>query len=341
MLANLVRALALVTIPIVFLYGMLTFWHVFVVVFIVGAGSLLYESAMSTMVVREFASSRWVKINSALEGSSSVTETFGPGLGGFLVQVLSAPFAVLVDIASYVASALICIFRQEVKLETDGEVERSTNGQNSCFKGLSFIWRSLSLRAIILSASHFNFFSAGFAGTVMYFMVRDLGFSSLQVGLTSVFSGVLGVLAAIITSRIISISSMRTLYASSYIFAGLAALLVPCSLFVDGKMLAFLCVVLGLGFWAFAIVVNLVMSETIKLEETPKSLVGEVSSSIRWVSTGVEPVGALVGGAVATFIGTGPWLVCASVGLASAAVWVYFVGDLKGVSISSGSSQCL
>ena len=337
-IANLLRALALVTIPIAFVLGTIEFWHIFCVVFLIGAGSLLYQSALSTMVVHEFNPSQWVKVNSAFEGSSSVTETFGPGIGGFLVQVMSAPFAVLVDIISYVLSALICIFRREPDLREDNDTsasEEPSDTKSPRFRGLSFIWQSPSLRAITLSAAHFNFFAAGFAGTVMYFMVRDLGFSSFQVGLTSVASGLLGIIAAVSVSRVVSFSSTRTLYALSYIISGAAALLVPVSLLLGSRQIAFVFVSFGLGIWAFAIVVNLVMSETIKLDQTPKQLVGEVSSSIRWVSIGVEPIGALIGGAVATFIGAGPWLVFASLGLASAAIWVYFVGDLKGINISS------
>lgn len=83
-LANVARAVALATIPLAFAVDTIQFWHIFVVVFAIGAGSLLYQSALSTIVVYEFPASQWVKVNSALEGSSSVTETVGPGLGGCL-----------------------------------------------------------------------------------------------------------------------------------------------------------------------------------------------------------------------------------------------------------------
>lgn len=254
------------------------------------------------------------------------------------VQILSAPFAVLIDVFSYLASGIICLLRRE----SNGEEKKKESGTNcdkevptSVFSGLSFILHSASLRAITLSAAHFNFFSAGFAGTVIYFMVNELGFSSFQVGLTSVTSGVLGVVSASCVERVIPFYSTRRLYSSSYIISGVFGLLVPVSLFLHSRLGAFVFVSLGLGVWAFAIVVNLVMSETIKLNLTPKRLVGEVSSSIRWLSIGVEPAGALIGGMSATCIGTGPWLMCASIGLASASVWVYFVGNLKEVSISS------
>lgn len=305
-LANVTRAVALSTIPLAFVFGTVQFWHIFVVVFDIGAASLLYQSALSTMVVHEFRPSEWVKVNSALEGSSSVTETVGPGWGGLLVQVLSAPFAVFVDILSYCASGVICAFRRDSdgeKRREDSKVDSANYEQAPVFSGLSFIWHSASLRAITLSAAHFNFFAAGFGGTVMYFMVRDLGFSSLQVGLTSVTSGVLGVVAAASVGRIVPLSSTRTLYSASFIISGVFGVLVPVSIYLDSRLGAFVFVSLGLGVSAFAIVVNLVMSETIKQDQTPKRLVGEVSSSIRWVSIRVEPVGALVGGAVATFLG--------------------------------------
>jgi len=47
-----------------------------------------------------------VEGNSKLAASTSLAEIGGPGLAGALVQVVSAPFAILVDALSYVVSAV-------------------------------------------------------------------------------------------------------------------------------------------------------------------------------------------------------------------------------------------
>ncbi|PRA11980.1 hypothetical protein CQ015_08530 [Arthrobacter sp. MYb221] len=78
LIANFLRAVALVSIPIAYFFFSLTFTHVFIAVFVVGAGTLLYQSALSKTVVTTFDRKSWPAVNSYMEGSSSVTEVGGP-----------------------------------------------------------------------------------------------------------------------------------------------------------------------------------------------------------------------------------------------------------------------
>ncbi|MDO4631255.1 MAG: MFS transporter [Corynebacterium sp.] len=126
-LANVLRAVALSTIPVAYFLGYLTFVQVFIVVFIIGVGTLLYEGAVSSSVVSEFPRSEWSKINSAMEGSSAVTEVAGPGVGGLLVQVIGAPFSVLTDVVMYLFSGVICFFRKDPPKATETTGEAAAN----------------------------------------------------------------------------------------------------------------------------------------------------------------------------------------------------------------------
>jgi len=49
-----------------------------------------------------------VAANSRFEGSRVLAQVLGPGVSGALVQVLTAPFALLVDALSFLVSGL-CI----------------------------------------------------------------------------------------------------------------------------------------------------------------------------------------------------------------------------------------
>ncbi|KQB86202.1 MFS transporter [Corynebacterium lowii] len=328
--ANLLRALLLITIPVAYVLGSVSFIHIFLVVFALGAASLLYESAMSTIVVRRFPKKAWPQVNSAVEGSNSVTEVAGPGIGGLLVQAVGAPLAVLLDVCTYLVSSFLFFLGRGAG---SSRTEDSGESSGGALSGLRLVWQDKGLRAIFLSAAHFNFFAAGFSAVLTYYMVRDLGFSSALVGLASVGSGIFGVVATLVTSRLMARYPTPLLYFLSYALAGVFALLVPVAFVVEGTAVRFLLVSLGLAGWAFAIVVNLVMSETIKQHNTPETMIGQVSSAIRWGTLGVVPFGAVAGGYLGGTIGSTACLIVMCFGLIAAVTWLFIGGDMRKVDI--------
>src|SRR5207249_9614703 len=64
------------------------------------------QSYLPVLVKREHL----VEGNSKLEMSRSVAQITGPGVAGALVQLVTAPIAVAVDAASFVASVIFLLF---------------------------------------------------------------------------------------------------------------------------------------------------------------------------------------------------------------------------------------
>src|SRR5690242_13395631 len=99
------RAVALGSIPLAQLLGVLTIGQMYVVAFVVSVSTVFfdvaYQSYLPALVDREAL----VEGNSKLQASESVSQIAGPGLGGLLIQALTAPYAVLVDALSFLWSA--------------------------------------------------------------------------------------------------------------------------------------------------------------------------------------------------------------------------------------------
>lgn len=89
--ADLGRAALLGSIPLAFVFGPLTFWHILAVSELAAVLTTFFDAAdnayLPTIVERE----RLVDANSALAASGSVSEFTAFGLSGFLVQLLSHP----------------------------------------------------------------------------------------------------------------------------------------------------------------------------------------------------------------------------------------------------------
>ena len=104
--ADALRAVLLFSIPAAYLAGILRLEQLYVVVFLEGCVGALFDAAYPAYVPSLIGLDRVVEGNSKLATSSSLAEIGGPGIGGGLVQLIGAPFAILVDAISYVVSAI-------------------------------------------------------------------------------------------------------------------------------------------------------------------------------------------------------------------------------------------
>src|SRR6266550_4686500 len=108
--ADAMRALLLLSIPAAYLAGALRIEQLYLVVFLEGCLGALFDAAYPAYVPSLIGVERVVEGNSKLATSSSLAEIGGPGLAGALVQLVSAPFAILVDAVSFALSALSLLF---------------------------------------------------------------------------------------------------------------------------------------------------------------------------------------------------------------------------------------
>ena len=103
--ADLLRALALATIPVAWWLGALTIWHLLAVAFAVGALTVFFDLTSVSFFVALVHRSQYVDANSKLSTTRSLSYIAGPSTAGFLVQVLTAPVALLADALSFLVSA--------------------------------------------------------------------------------------------------------------------------------------------------------------------------------------------------------------------------------------------
>ncbi|MFF9867978.1 MFS transporter [Streptomyces sp. NPDC013953] len=317
--ANLARALVLAVIPVLWLLDALTIWALLAVTFAVGALSLLFDSAMSAYLPRLVGKKQLGPANSWMEGSSAVGDVAGPGLAGVLVQFLGAPLAIMADAVSYAASALALrgLPRAE-PAAPDGPREKHLQ---AALSGLKLLMRDPVQRSLALAAAHFNFFTAMFYALYTLYVVKTLGMSPALLGVLSAAGGVGALLGSATAAWISRRFGYGVPLALAYAAPGAAGLLVPLA---EGRGQAWALVLVGLSQfgWVLAVVVNLILSETIKQALVPDHMLGRITGSVRFISWGVEPFGALLAGALgAGLLGLRNTLVLSALGLLASALW--------------------
>ena len=87
---DLVRAVALLSIPIAFALDGLTIWQLYIVGFINGCATVFFDVAYQSYLPAVVDRDQIIDGNSKLETSRSASFILGPGIAGFLIGAISA-----------------------------------------------------------------------------------------------------------------------------------------------------------------------------------------------------------------------------------------------------------
>src|SRR6266581_5807108 len=121
--ADIGRAVLLGSIPLAAVLGVLRIEQLYVVGVCTGVLTVFFDVADQSYLPALVSREHLVEGNSKLEVSRSVAQIAGPGVAGALVQLITAPMAVLVDALSFVASVISLLFirvREPAPVRNDG-----------------------------------------------------------------------------------------------------------------------------------------------------------------------------------------------------------------------------
>jgi MFS family permease len=307
-LADILRAVALVSVPVAYWLDVLTIWQLYVVGFVVGVGTVFfdvaYQSYLPTLVRRDELSDG----NSKLEISRSAAQLGGPGLGGVLIGILTAPVAVLADAISFVVSGLLITRIRTTEPEAVTADRRSLLSE--LWEGLRYVLGNQYVRGMAASVAIFNFFGNVGGSILLVYLVRELGMSAATIGVVFGLGNVGFLGGAILARRVEARMGVGRTIVGSSMLAVPGLLLVP--LAPPEFAVPFL-IASGL-IVGFAIVLYNVTAISLMQAITPDRLLGRMNASRRFFVWGVIPLGAITGGVLATTIGLRPTLFVGAIG---------------------------
>jgi MFS family permease len=309
------RALALLTIPLAYAADALTLVQLYAVGFLAGVMSVFFELAATSYLPSLVGRERLIDANSKLEISRSGVFIVGPGLGGALINALTAPVAVVVDAISFLASGVLVlgIRARERWAETR---EPRVGVRTELLEGLRYVLSHRYLWPIASCTATLNlFWNAAFA-IYFVFLARDLGLDPAVIGLVFALGNVGWLAGALLARRVTGrVGVGWTLAGSAFLFGPAGALIAVAP---ESAPLPFLIAAQGLG--SFAGVLYNITSVTLRQSVTPDRLQGRTVGAIRTVVWGVTPLGALLGGVLASVVGLRATFWIAAVGSAAAAL---------------------
>lgn len=312
MVANLGRAITLAVVPTLAVADRLTMHHLYLVAAVTGgltaAFDVVYLAYIPHLVRRE----NLIEANGLLQTTYSAAHAAGPGVGGLLVQALTAPIAVLVDALSYLAAfaSLLLVRRIEPVMRP---APRPSGQRSWVGVGLRTLFADRRLRLIVIQAAWFNLFEQMVLTLFFLYGVRQLHLADGLLGLCLTCGGVGSVLGAAAASRLGSRYGIGAVLAGGMALASFPLAAVPAAVLVGAwaaVVLAAALLISGAGLTAFN-----VHAVTFRQLTTAPALLGRVTASYRLISFGTIPLGGVLAGVLGERLGVMQALIAAAGGL--------------------------
>jgi MFS family permease len=318
--ANLIQAGAVAVLPVAHVLGFMSMSLLYAVALVLGAGGVLYQTSYPPFFARLVRREQYLEANSLLSATRSGSFIAGPALGGLLIQAVTAPVAMVVDAVSFLGSALAIgsVRVEEPPVEASSE---STGLWRRALEGLRFLRHHPYLRATLGCSTVVNLFNFVGSAVVILFASRTLGLDPGQIGLAFGLGAVGGLVGAVVASRF-----ARRFGPGVAGIVGAVVFSAPLAFFplaggpdwLKITVLAAVEFVSSVGVMLYDINVN-----SIQTAVTPDRMRSRSAGAYATVNYGVRPLGALLGGLLAEWVGVPVTLVVAGVGGCLGILWLW------------------
>lgn len=303
---DLIRAAALLSVPIAAWAGVLDLAQLVGVAFVVGIASVIFDVGNSTFLPFIVPKSELLARNSLMSGSQAAVLLGGPSLGGLLVSLVGAATSIVADVVSYVISAVL--------LQGLPRSPRSRpSGQTRMIGQIKVGWHYVTRHPIIgpcaLTAALTNFVGGGLIALTPVFLVRTLETPTKLVGVLMATGGLGSLLGAALAPKLTRRFGSARATIWTLAAASVAASLMPLASY------GWWIILFALGNASYGVGVTMlgVVTRTHRQTASPPELLSRVMATVKFISWSVIPFGALAAGVMGSALGLRGafWVLCA------------------------------
>ena len=310
--ADLIRAAILVTLPLAAWLGLLSMLQVYAAAALVAGASVLFDIADHAYLPGLVGKALVTDANAKLSVTESVAEMGGPALAGMLFQWLTAPFAVTVNAATYVASAL---FLAQIRApEPPRDPTRRRRGWiDGIVTGARTSWAEPVVRTSLIMTVTGGLFGGFFSALYIVFVLRGLGLPPALLGLGIAAGGIGSLAGSVLTQPIARRIGVGPAICAGGVLAALGTMLLLFAPHDRAGAMTFLVVSQFLG--DFFGVIPLILATSLRQVLLPQSVLGRVGATFRASYGATVVTGALVGGVLGQAYGPRDTMLGAIAGL--------------------------
>lgn len=318
LVANLVRAVLIGGVAVAGLLDSLRIGALAAALLIIGAATVVFDVAYMSYLPALVRQDQLVEGNSKLAVSDAAARVGGPGLAGGLVQLVTAPAALIVDAVSYVFSAasLHRLGSQDATASaaSPAAAPERPGLRTQVMGGLRAVTADKYLRVICLESFAYNLFVQFGQTLVVLYAIDTLKMSVGTLGVLIAIGSVGAVAGSAIAPKIIGRMGFGPAFISGTALSCAAPVLVP--LAGGAPHLAQPLIAISYLVAGFGVTISVIGSVTLRQTVTPDYLLGRVNALMRLASFSALPLGAALAGALASAFDVRTALFVGAAGLA-------------------------
>lgn len=313
-----ISAAAMATIPAAWIAGLLTVPWLIAMAFVVGTCSVIFRAVNFPHLVTVVHESQRTEALAGFQSAYALASVGGPGLAGLLVQLVTAPFAILADAMSFLVSAFLI---RRIAAPENHTPAPARGMWIEVREGLHAVVRHPTLRALCGCGITINFFGSVYMALFVLYALDVIDLPAGLVGGITAFFGVGGLIGAAVTPRLVRrfgenrmLAYSVLLFPIDFVVAALASgpvwgkfLLMSASALISGMAVVLFAVCMG----------------AVTLRETPAELMGRVNATLTFTIQGVLTFGGLAGGLLGSLLGLRPVLWIGAAGVLLTIPWIW------------------
>ena len=321
------RAFTLAAIPVTWHFDLLTWPVMFAVAFTAGAFTAFFDIAYQAYLPVLVRKDQLLDANSKLETSRASSQVAGPSIAGPMVEVVGAPFALVADSISFLASAALLL--RVKKKEFIDRVNAHKPVIAEIREGLRIVFSNPTLRGIAGCTSTGNLFGSMSFALMMLFMVESLGLSPTWIGAIFAVGAIGAITGALFSPRIVSQIGLGKTIVASAALSGIPIVTFTLA-YPNNAVIVLMCAMFANGFLMVVYNVNQI---SLRQAITSAHLQGKMNATMRFLVWGVFPIGGLLGGYFGEALGIRTTILIAATGTFFSVIWLVLsrVGKIESI----------
>jgi MFS family permease len=298
--ADAARVLLLLAIPLAYFLNLLTLPLLIAIQVGLGAATVFFNVAWPAYLPRLANGPTLLKLNARMAIMGEGAGFVGPGLAGALINLLSAPFVLVVDAITFAVSYVTL---RAIRTPEPPAPKKRNTLVHDLKEGLRELWIRPNLRLITLEAVNGNIAFSVMIGQAIIFQRIDLGFEPALIGAVAsagFLGGLFGSLSAPYLVKRVGFG--RLMIVGTALF-GINEFLLPAAAFVPREF-APLFSLANFFIGGFFLLIYVVPVTTFRQQAVPDRLLGRVMSINRTLTWGFGATfGYLLGGVLGNAFG--------------------------------------
>ncbi|MFD8793709.1 MFS transporter [Streptomyces vinaceus] len=297
MAADLARAVLLTALPVAYLLDLHSMPLLYAVALLLGCARLFGDVADQSYLPTLIGKDTLIAGNSKLETVRSGAEFAGPGVAGFLVQLLGAAGTLAGQAVTSLVSVVL-LGRIGAREEKPEPAPRR-HLLRDIHEGLSYVLSHRILRLIALNTAAVNLFLSAVMAIEVLFLTRTVGLPPAAVGWVLTTATIGSVLAATAADRVTRACGAARLTWLSLLVTMPFGMLLPLA-DKDWRIGLF---VLGSLVQSAGVTLYNICQVTYRQTVCPPHLLGRMTATMRFLVWGVLPLSGLLAGLLGELLG--------------------------------------